>query len=526
MFCSVLLVQCTFINPISAQHCVMCQTAQPLSAAAPAATAAATASPLTSPHRLVSQPTPAAASAHQSRADDDDDEDEDEDEGGWDDGEDDGDESFQRPHNSSFAVSDEKATALHAQFSEVCQLLKPAAESDDGKRRKRKSSSGQQADDKRVKELITAVYTTHVLPSVASSAVQSKRGRKKKVQCEVCYEEAAIVTDLTSEQKSDEDGSYALTLPGCQHYQVCTTCMAGHIESKVTSADVAAWVSCPHEKCTTPLHPNVLCYPGLLTTELLLRLLLGYLTKLLSRSTAFVRCSTSHCLYGFVHLDKKKQTRACPLCHKEQAVERGSEGELDESFKRMIASGTLRACPTCSHFTLKEKGICNVIECAKCGVWWNWRTRETGKSGTELKAKARAMGTLWEQGELQYQMELERRQPDEFKKLLERNGMVSAPQSFHSISFPTLLQCPHSPLLCGRCALFCAGVRSELQTWWLVMSAWVWKHSNTVAVCTAVQIVLCTINAAERSVVQDAPLRCCNATKYITYIHTFLHVSS
>ena len=128
------------------------------------------------------------------------------------------------------------------------------------------------------------------------------------------------------------------------------------------------------------------------------------------------------------------------------------------------------------------QGICNVIECAKCGVWWNWRTRETGKSGTDLKARARAMGTLWEQGELQYQMELERRQPDEFKKLLERNGMVSttltdsldatcsAAASRSAVSFsPLSLRCD---AVCVVCA---AGVRSQLQAWWLVAHGRLWK---------------------------------------------------
>ena len=402
---------------------------------------------------------------------DDDDDDSDQDDEGWDDGEDDGDESFQKQTHSSFALSDEKATALHAQFSEVCQLLKPE-ESDEGKKRKRKSGGSQQADERRVVELITAVYASHVLPSAASSIAQPKaRGRKKKVQCEVCYEEAQILTDLTTEHKVDDDSIYALTLPGCQHDQVCLTCLSGYIESKVASADVAAWVSCPHPTCSSPLHPTVLCYPDLLTTDVQLRLLLGYLTKLLSRSTAFVRCSTSQCPYGFLRLEAKgKETAVCPLCHKEQTVERGGEGELDESFKKMIASGTLRACPTCSHYTLKEKGICNVIECAKCGVWWNWRTRDTGKNGTELKARARAMGTLWEHGELQYQMELERRNPTEFKALLERNGMVRTPHHTHSLMHLALavlpLLRPLVPPHTGRsplCAL-CVLCRRTIQT--------------------------------------------------------------
>jgi hypothetical protein len=50
---------------------------------------------------------------------------------------------------------------------------------------------------------------------------------------------------------------------------------------------------------------------------------------------------------------------------------------------------------------MKEKGICNVLQCAKCSVWWNWSTNETGKDAATLKNKARMTGTLWEHGELQ-----------------------------------------------------------------------------------------------------------------------------
>jgi hypothetical protein len=64
----------------------------------------------------------------------------------------------------------------------------------------------------------------------------------------------------------------------------------------------------------------------------------------------------------------------------------------------MIKTGQLRECPTCRLLTLKEKGLCNVIECAKCGIWWNWRTKEQGHNGKDLKQKARMNGTLWEPG--------------------------------------------------------------------------------------------------------------------------------
>lgn len=54
-------------------------------------------------------------------------------------------------------------------------------------------------------------------------------------------------------------------------------------------------------------------------------------------------------------------------------------------------------------------------------------TKETGRSAQELKNKARMAGTLWLPGELQYQLELERKNPEEFKKLLERNGQKYDP---------------------------------------------------------------------------------------------------
>ena len=71
---------------------------------------------------------------------------------------------------------------------------------------------------------------------------------------------------------------------------------------------------------------------------------------------------------------------------------------LKLDFKKMIQAGTLRECPTCRHLTLKEKGLCNIIECAKCGIWWNWRTQEQGHNGKDMKQRARMNGTLWEPG--------------------------------------------------------------------------------------------------------------------------------
>ena len=208
--------------------------------------------------------------------------------------------------------------------------------------------------------------------------------------------------------------------------------------------------------------PSVLTYPGVLPPATLLLLLQSFLLKSLARSSAFIACSTSLCPYGFLSLSGKAERLTCPLCAQTQAVQRGKVEELDPSFKAMIREGTLRGCPACGHYTMKERGICNVLECAKCGVWWNWRTRETGRSSTELKERARQMGTLWEHGELPVPAGqqrttqsgarpprldrpltpplplslspalaqlLQHSNPSEFKALLERNGQRIFPTS-------------------------------------------------------------------------------------------------
>lgn len=81
----------------------------------------------------------------------------------------------------------------------------------------------------------------------------------------------------------------------------------------------------------------------------------------------------------------------------------------------------------CCLLQMKDKGMCNVMHCGKCGIYWNWKTRETGTSSSQLKNKARRNGTLWEPGELRYQQELQRNNLPEFKKLLERNGIKYDP---------------------------------------------------------------------------------------------------
>lgn len=114
--------------------------------------------------------------------------------------------------------------------------------------------------------------------------------------------------------------------------------------------------------------------------------------------------------------------------------------------QELIKQGVLRPCPKCATPQSKDFGMCNIMQCAKCGIWWNWRTRETGASSNDLKARARATGTMWEAGacgglcsralthssspactgELQYQQQLQRSDLAKFKELLRRCSGANA----------------------------------------------------------------------------------------------------
>lgn len=72
---------------------------------------------------------------------------------------------------------------------------------------------------------------------------------------------------------------------------------------------------------------------------------------------------------------------------------------------------------------MKEFGMCNIMDCGKCGVFWNWRTGESATDSSTLKQMARNNGTLWEPGNLEFQQRLQRDNLPEFISLLKRNGI-------------------------------------------------------------------------------------------------------
>jgi hypothetical protein len=200
---------------------------------------------------------------------------------------------------------------------------------------------------------------------------------------------------------------------------ICADDFHQYLMTRIRDGEILPWIPCPAEICHVPCDAQNIIRDGRLTKAELLSFVTTYMQKKLSRNENFISCSNCS-LGGFLQLgpSKKEQVR-CSICDVQQTIEKDGKRELDfgvlirvlsrhgvsivvvlllVEFKDMIRLGTLRERPACRQLTLKEKGVCNVIECVKCGVWWNWRTREQGHSEKDLKHRSRMNNTLWEPG--------------------------------------------------------------------------------------------------------------------------------
>jgi len=207
----------------------------------------------------------------------------------------------------------------------------------------------------------------------------------------------------------------------CGHQNCCTDCLGQHMRIKIESDDVIPWICCPFPDCRAKIDPE---HFKLLDSKKVFEFCRIQLCKALQRNSMWVNCK-KECNYGFLVEDDGKYRMTCDNCGKKQTVCRAAD--QDDSIKEMLKSGAIRKCPKCSELTMKDKGLCNIINCGKCNVWWNWKTYETGNSQREMKQRARMNGSLWEPGELQYQQRLQRENPQAFKDLLERNGIKYDP---------------------------------------------------------------------------------------------------
>ena len=223
----------------------------------------------------------------------------------------------------------------------------------------------------------------------------------------------------------NESDSLKYTDLTCGHDILSKECMSMYITTKINEKNIYPWINCPSNDCNVNIECENLL--NIIPLSTLQHLCETYLEKWVVRFPEWTPCVSSSCKSGFLVTNSMENKKLhFSVCNKQQ-IEKRKKEEQDESLKKMIADGTLRPCPKCKLLTMKEFGVCNVIDCQQCGIVWNWQTRETGRTSRELKQKARAKGTLWGHGELAYQQQLQRTNKKEFIALLARNGVKYDP---------------------------------------------------------------------------------------------------
>jgi hypothetical protein len=209
----------------------------------------------------------------------------------------------------------------------------------------------------------------------------------------------------------------------CGHY-ACKACLKAWVQAQCERGIVPPWIRCP-VNCKSLLHPHNIRTS--LDKHEINNLITTYLKKTVRGIQKFVPCCKKECVFGFIPRDDKPYQDICMMCGTSQTVKQLDPVKDDKSVQELVKQGKLRECPRCKELAWKDFGMCNVMHCPKCGVYWNWRTREMGESSDQLKQRARNNGTMWEPGELESQRKLERTDPEAFKQLLERNGIKYDP---------------------------------------------------------------------------------------------------
>lgn len=210
----------------------------------------------------------------------------------------------------------------------------------------------------------------------------------------------------------------------CRHASTCYSCLGQYLSLKIKEEDVMPWVTCPEETCRVHIHcDDLLKY---LQTKEAAAFLLAHMSKILSQSGMFTKCKRDGCKYGFLTPTNFKPATLSCECGTEQLVER-PKVDLGPEITKLIAEGKMRDCPKCGYYQMKDYGMCNVMGCGKCGIFWNWRSKETARTYNDLKEMSRMYGTMWEPGELAFQQRLEAKDPKAFAALLAKNGIQYDP---------------------------------------------------------------------------------------------------
>lgn len=205
--------------------------------------------------------------------------------------------------------------------------------------------------------------------ATASAASSSSAAPLRSSQCQSCYTEFC-------------DDCQPVQVQNCGHAEFCSDCFSQVVGIKIKDEAVMPWLGCPSAGCRHPL--TVRDLHAAASTAQLAHLAFVYMRKRLVRTSCYVGCQTRDCGFGFIVQNtkagkapkvsvKRQETKmrgssslfdeellmrssfvccvlvlvqakkmTCVLCNVEQMVERGKEGELDDTFKQMIARGELR----------------------------------------------------------------------------------------------------------------------------------------------------------------------------------------
>ena len=110
---------------------------------------------------------------------------------------------------------------------------------------------------------------------------------------------------------------------------ICPDDFHHYLASRIRDGDILPWIPCPAATCNVPCDAQNIVEDGRLTVSELLSFLTTYMFKKLSRNGNFISCP--HCIQGgFLQfgLGRKEQVR-CPICHVNQTIEKGVDGDLD-----------------------------------------------------------------------------------------------------------------------------------------------------------------------------------------------------
>lgn len=280
----------------------------------------------------------------------------------------------------------------------------------------RMSGRGKAAEEVSPDATDVATSDTRSVPECRSGLTSSMIAEQR--ECPVCF------CDYDSEDSK-------VKMSCCGRIAACVDCYAQFVRVKIKEQDVTPWILCPTRSCRKPIVPTDIFYQSHshLTDEDALRFIQVLMGKRLNQESHWFSCTHEGCLFGFLIFDEKKVKKekkdlVCRVCQTPQSpIAVLQKGAGDADYQNLIKTGILRPCPKCSFMASKDYGICNIIQCSHCNIWWNWKTRLTGKTKDKLKDMARHDGTLWEPNELEYQQQLERTDKDAFKKLLNSNGI-------------------------------------------------------------------------------------------------------